>query len=678
MPPETSSTSELPKSDPTGSRRRRATALVSLLLPGAMFAVLIAALLTALFADDLYASLGLPDPGVLVQLGLPAVRVIAELGAIVCIGSLLSAAFLVPPQPSGMLAADGYAAVRTAGWAAVVWAVGSALVVPLFVAEAVGRPLDEVLEPQILGSLIPRLEQTGAWLLTGGIALAVAIACRFILTWRWALAAFAVALAGMLPVVVTGHSATGGAHDVATNSLLMHLYAASLWVGGLIALLAHGLRRGSHLALATTRFSRIALVCWIVMAVSGTINGLVRVSIGELFTTVYGRLLLIKIAALILLGVVGYFQRRRSVADVVAAGSGRTLIRLASVEVLIMLGTVGVSVALGQTPPPSEFDPVGPSSTEVALGYDLDGPPTLTALLLDWRFDLIFGTVALVLAGLYLYGVRRLAKRGDGWQLGRTIAWLAGCATLLIATSSGIGRYAPAMFSVHMGAHMLLAMLVPILLVLGGPVTLALRALPAAGRDAPPGPREWLLAALHSRATMVITHPAIVFTLFVGSFYILYFSGLFDVALQEHWAHLAMNAHFLVTGYLFYWLVIGVDPAPRNLPPLGRLGLLFASMPFHAFFGIALMSSSTVIGDTFYRSLALPWATDLLEDQRLGGGLSWAAGEIPVVVVLIALLVQWARTDGRAARRDDRRADGDGDADRAAYNEMLKNLSERP
>ena len=56
---------------------------------------------------------------------------------------------------------------------------------------------------------------------------------------------------------------------------------------------------------------------------------------------------------------------------------------------------------------------------------------------------------------------------------------------LLFVTSSGLGRYMPAMFSMHMADHMLLSMLVPILLVLGGPVSLALRALPAAGRGEP-------------------------------------------------------------------------------------------------------------------------------------------------------------------------------------------------
>jgi cytochrome c oxidase assembly factor CtaG len=130
-----------------------------------------------------------------------------------------------------------------------------------------------------------------------------------------------------------------------------------------------------------------------------------------------------------------------------------------------------------------------------------------------------------------------------------------------------------------------------------------------------------------------------------------------------------------VVGVLFFWPLVGVDPAPRRWPPAARLGIVFASVPFHAFFGVALMSSNTVIGGSFYRALALPWVNDPLADQRLGGGLAWASGEIPLLLVLIALLVQWSRQDERAARRDDRRADADGDADLTAYNAMLCRLA---
>jgi putative copper resistance protein D len=648
-------------------------AAAAFVVPAVLVAVGVAAGLTALLGSGFYEQFGLPDPGELTKLALPVVRVIAEAASVITVGALLFTAFLVPAQRSGAIGPGGYAGLRTASGWAIVWAVAALMMVPLTVADQAGRPVGDAMRLDVLLASVPVLQVTQAWLLVAGMALVLAIAARAVLRWGWAVLMFGLGLLTLTPVALTGHSASGGAHDYATDSLLFHIVAASLWVGGLVALLAHLRRGGEYPAVATRRFSALALGCWIVMAISGMANALVRLSVGELFSTTYGLLVLAKTGALVALGVFGVGQRRRGVRAVLERGDAVALVRLGGSEVLLMMATLGLAVALGRTAPP----PVGSLSVrQLLLGYDLPGPPTVLRMVLDWRFDLAYGTVALVAIAFYLLGVRTLARRGDRWPAGRTAAWLAGWLLVLVATSSGIGRYAPAMFSVHMGQHMLLSMLAPVLLVLGGPVTLALRALPSAG-SGPPGPREWLLAGVHSPVSRVLTHPVVALLLFTGSFYALYLSGLFDAALSQHWAHLVMNAHFMLTGYLFYWPVIGVDPAPRRLPYPGRLGMVFASMPFHAFFGVIVMSSATVIGENFYRSLALPWVPDLLADQRLGGGLAWASGELPLLVVMVALLIQWSRSDERDARRSDRRADAGHDEERTAYNAMLRTLADR-
>ena len=64
--------------------------------------------------------------------------------------------------------------------------------------------------------------------------------------------------------------------------------------------------------------------------------------------------------------------------------------------------------------------------------------------------------------------------------------------------------------------------------------------------------------------------------------------------------------------------------------------MVFASLPLHAFFGVVLMSMNSVLGESFYKSLQLYWHTDLLGDQKLGGGIAWSAGEVPLVIVMIA------------------------------------------
>jgi cytochrome c oxidase assembly factor CtaG/putative copper export protein len=620
---------------------------------------------------------GLPDPGPVTTVGLPFVRAAGEVAAVVAVGAFLLAAFLVPPQGNGVLDADGYRALRVGTIASGAWAVCAALLVPLTISDVSGQPLAAHLNPATLWSLASLINISAAWRWTALLAAAVTLASLPVLRWSWTPLLLVGSLGTLIPLGLTGHASAGGSHDLATNSLLIHLVAASLWAGGLLALLTHVVRGGQHADLAARRFSVIALWCFVAMAVSGVVNALVRILPSDLLTTDYGRLVVGKFVALCLLGVVGWRQRRSGVVALRAdPGSRIAFVRLALIEALLFSVTFGIAVGLGRTPPPPL--PIGvPSISDVKIGYDFAGPPTPARVLFDWRFDLIFGTAAIVSAALYLAAVRRLRRRGDAWPPGRTVSWLLGCLTLLFVTSSGVGRYMPAMFSMHMAAHMMLSMLVPVLLVLGGPVGLALRALPAAGRGEPPGMREWILAALHSRVSKLLTNPVVATALFVAGFYGLYLGGLFDAAVGSHIGHLVMNLHFLLSGYLFYWVVIGVDPTPRPIPPIAKVAVVFASLPLHAFFAIVLMSMPNVLGGSFYRSLHLSWHTDLLGDQRLGGGMAWAAGEIPLVVVMIALLVQWSRSDQRTARRLDRAADRDDGAELAAYNAMLSELARR-
>lgn len=591
-----------------------------------VLAALVAAGLTVASGGQNYAVLGLPDAGPVTEDGLAALGVATELGAALCIGSLLLAVFLVPPRPAArVLAADGYAAVRTAGWAALFWCVAALVTVPFTVADALGRPVYRLTTGAVF-PLVFQLDQPRAWLLTAGIALVVSIGCLATLTWGWATALFLGALAGVLPLAATGHSSAGGAHDIATDSLLYHLIAAGLWVGGLVALLAHARRDGAHLPLATRRFSALALACWLVMAVSGVLNALVRLPVHDLVRTTYGALVLAKIVALLLLGMLGYLHRRRSVRVLLAGGGRRDLLRLAGIELLVMFVTFGIAAALSRTAPPADAA-TRPTVTAVQLGYDLPNPPTIGRLLLDWRFDLVYGAIAGALAVGYLLGVHRLRRRGEWWPVGRTVAWLAGCAVVLLATSAGFGRYAPAVFGVHLAVHLALAGLAALLLVGGAPVTLGRRALPGAGPDQPTGPREWLTAIHHSPVARFLTHPVVASVLFVGSFFALYLTGLFDTALNYHWAHLAMNGCFLLIGGAFYTSVAGAGGRTR-------IAMVLAVALGYGLFDVLLLSHSIAVGAGFYHSLDLPWLTDLVARQQDAARVALPLGEIVVLAGL--------------------------------------------
>ncbi|MFF4749727.1 cytochrome c oxidase assembly protein [Streptomyces sp. NPDC002514] len=308
-------------------------------------------------------------------------------------------------------------------------------------------------------------------------------------------------------------------------------------------------------------------------------------------------------------------------------------------------------------------------------GMTMDLPPFTLGRGLQWSTDPFFLVACLLGLALYGWGVVRLRRRGDAWPVGRAVSFVVGVLTVALTMCTKLNDYGMVMFSVHMVQHMVISMLSPILILLGGPVTLALRALPVAARGHK-GPRELLLALLHSRYMRIITHPMFTIPLFIASLYALYFTPLFDFLMGSKTGHVVMMVHFLAVGVVFFWPIIGVDPGPHRPGYLMRMLELFAGMPFHAFFGIALMmASSPMIGTFSHPSASL--GIDALSDQTAAGGIAWAFSEIPSVLVLIALLFQWHGSEQRQARRKDRAADRDGDKELAAYNAYLASLHAR-
>ncbi|MBB0231011.1 cytochrome c oxidase assembly protein, partial [Streptomyces calidiresistens] len=287
--------------------------------------------------------------------------------------------------------------------------------------------------------------------------------------------------------------------------------------------------------------------------------------------------------------------------------------------------------------------------------------------------ETFFAVGCAVVLALYLWGVIRLRRRGDAWSPGRTTAFVLGVLSVWAVTGTAMNDYGMLLFSVHMVQHMIISMFSPILLLLGAPVTLTLRALPTAGRGRR-GPREWLVSLLHSRYVRTVTSPLVTIPLFIASLYGLYFTPLFDFLMSSRPGHIAMMIHFLAVGLVFFWPIMGVDPGPHRPGHLMRMLELFATMPFHAFFGIALMmATAPLIGA--YSDPPASLGTDALSDQNAAGGIAWAFSEIPTVIVLIALLVQWFVSDQRVARRRDRSADRSGeDRELAAYNAYLASL----
>lgn len=609
-----------------------------------------------------FAVSGLPFPGAVTSVAEFLGSTLGALTGAFCFGVLVVIVISTVPDDEQRLGHAG--TYRLHLWVervAVAWTAVAITMVGVDAANAAGTPVVRVVAGGALGDALAASESARGWVVAAAAAAVVAIGIRFTLRWVGHLLLLVPAVIGLIAPVVTGNAGEGPDHDTATGAAIVFTVVVAILFG---LKFTTAVLPGA----VSPVYRRTQLVA-IVAGGSAVIYGAVLLSTMLQGTAVlgsgFGRLALLAWILLIAVLVVDLVLfLRKAIPRPAVAGANAAAV----VVVLAALSTIAVL-------PPPRFLIYDFTVWDVFLGYQLPGPVTVPNLLTYWRFDPLFGVGALVMVLAYVAGVVALRRRGDSWPVGRTVAWVIGALTLLIATSSGLRAYGSAMFSVHMAEHMVLNMFIPVLLVLGAPVTLALRALPVASKGSPPGPREWVLWFIHSPATRFMTNPMVAFALFVGSLYLVYFTPLFDTLIRYHWGHEFMTLHFLLVGYLYYWGIIGIDPGPRRLPFLARLGLLFAVMPFHAFFGIATMTMNSVLGNRFYANLSVPWLTSLTDDQHTGGAIAWGASEVPVVIVVIALVAQWARQDRRDGARHDRHSDSGYDDDLEAYNAMLRELS---
>ncbi|MGN7781286.1 cytochrome c oxidase assembly protein [Mycolicibacterium sp. 22603] len=604
---------------------------------------------------------GLPFPGTATSTAEFIGYFAATLAGALTAGSLVYIVTTAVPDANGRIDASAYRMHLWLERSAIIWFFLSAGMIVVDAANAAGVAVSELIAKGGIGDALGASESGRGWCAVALAALVVTVGSRITVRWMGHVLLLIPALIGLIGAPVTGNSGEGPDHDFATSAVIVFAVAVAIVFGIKIAAavnatLPEAIRRRVQLLSVAAGVAAVVYGLGLVtMMTAGT----------SLLATGYGRI------SLVVMGVLTAIV----LSDAFLMVTGRALSRsLAAAGALALVGVIGGLSVMAVQPAP-RFLVETFTSWDVFLGYELPGPPSPVNLLTFWRFDPLFGVAALIMLVAYLIGVIRLRRRGDFWPMGRTVAWVIGSLTLLLATSSGLRAYGSAMFSIHMTEHMILNMFIPVLLVLGAPVTLALRVLPAATGDQAPGAREWIQWFVHSPVTKFLSHPVVAFILFVGSLYLVYFTPLFDTFVRYHWGHELMTLHFLLVGYLYYWGIIGIDPGPKRLPFLGRLGLLFAVMPFHAFFGIAAMTMTGVMGGTFYGHVALPWLAGLNDDQHLGGAIAWGASEVPVVIVVIALVAQWARQDRRAGARQDRHADTGYDDDLDAYNAMLAELA---
>ncbi|WP_458780158.1 cytochrome c oxidase assembly protein [Arthrobacter sp. D3-16] len=643
------------------------------------------------------------DPGALVRWGLPVSKAVHNVSVATVIGGLIFAVGILP-KTLGLRSKDREAggeegpehpaftrAMAVAAIAGAVWTLSAIAVLVLTYSDVAGQAVSgDAQFTQALVYFMTDIETGRAWLAVTIIAAVVTTALFGVRSLGGLALTLILALIGLVPTALIGHSSSSSDHEGAINSLGLHLVGVSTWVGGIIMLallsgILAGRKAGATVDITEAtlrRFSSLAGFAFVLVFASGIINASIRITNwGDLFGSPYGQLILAKAAATLVLGGIGFMHRQWVIPQLNRKGSTmssrRVLWQLVLAEFLLMGATSGVAVALGRSAPPQPTT-FAPDATPafILTGYEL--PPELTPArwLTEWRLDWLWIAVALFGLVSYFLGVAKIHRRGDKWQWFRSVNWVIGLLVLTYITSGPPSVYGRVLFSAHMVDHMALTMVAPIFLVLGAPVTLALRALPPRG-DGSRGPREWLLVFVHSRFSEVVTHPLFAAANFAGSIVLFYYSDLFGFAMREHVGHELMIVHFLLTGYIFILSMIGSDPLPRRAPYPMRLLLLLATMGFHAFFGVAIMGGTNLLAADYFGNLGRAWGQSALLDQQTGGAVAWGIGEVPTLLVAIGVAIMWSRSDQRETKRVDRAADRNNDADLTAYNDMFAKLAER-
>lgn len=638
-------------------------------LPAAGLVALAALFAAGTFSGAFTAFANFTDPGALVRWGAPVATVITELAVALTVGSLALAAFVLPRGPL----VDR--ALGVAGVAAGVWTLAALVQLVLRFSWSWYLPLDaEGFGPALI-EYVTTISVGRTYL---GIVIVAALTAAVALLVRGpvgALGTIALPLLALGMQSSTGHAAGAASHDVAISALFLHLGGAALWIGGLAAIAFVGLR---HAATADVirRYSEVAFWCFAAVAVSGIVSAWLRIGSLDGLSTDYGVLIVVKAALLLVLGGLGYLHRSTVVARLSATTTTRNAAiglfwRLAAVEVGVMGAVSGVAVALGSTAPPVPDDEIAdPTPAELVTGHPLPPEPTVLRWLTEFQWDVIVAFACAAAVLVYVRWTLRLRRRGDAWPVGRTISWCLGILVLFWATNGGAAAYGHVLFSGHMVQHMVLAMVVPLFLVLAAPVTLLLRAVPAR-KDDSRGPREWVLVLVHSAVGRFMANPVVAAVLFAGGMVAFYFTPLFELSLTTYAGHLWMIVHFTLVGYLFANALVGVDPGPARPGYPLRLVLLFATMAFHAFFGVTLTSGTALLVPDWFGLMGRPWGPSAIEDQQKGGAVAWGIGELPTLLLAVGVAISWARSDAREAKRNDRKAERDGDAELDAYNEML-------
>jgi len=621
--------------------------------PAVLLLVGFVALLTALVIGGGANAALIADPGALVRFGLPISRLVVDLSAAATIGGLALAT--VGLSRSGP---EWNRAIDVAAAASGLWTVSSAVTTFFTFLSVAGSKIsiDEQFG-QSMGVFLTGTDLGLAWLVTVLVAAAVTVLCFAVRSRGMVALTAGVSMIGLIPLAQQGHAAGTASHDAAVTALGLHLVGAALWVGGLTMLvLLRGVLPGDRLAVVVARYSSIALGCFVLVAVSGVASAQIRVgALSNLFTP-YGTLVLVKIGAIVAIGVLGAVQRRRAIRSLTEAPARhRPFWTLIVVELAVMGVASGFAAALGRTATPVDqialSKTTDPSPAELLTDDLLPHAPGAWGWLTQWNIDLFWLMAAVLLAATYAAGVVRLRRAGVHWPVRRSVAAALAIISLVVATSGSLHQYDRFLVSANVGAHVLLGLVVPALVWAAAPVVL-IRAAVHPRDDDSTGVREWTGVLVDNAAVRYLVQPFPAFLLAAAVCWAYFATDAVRWSVSDSTGRTVIDVGFLLVGLLAMPTLFTPIAAGQQHPTRGAAVVRIVGAAVVAAgavsLGVAMRGPLGLLQASWFGAMGRTWGPDPLVDQARGGLVLVVAGVLLLVAVVVVVLVQLRRAGSPA------------------------------
>lgn len=568
------------------------------------------------------------DPGALVRWGLPAAKLVVNLGAAVMAGSAVLAAYALRQGEK-----EFDIALDVASIGAAILAISSGVTGYLTFLSSFNPAVSlDAAFGQQFGRFLLETELGRVWLITTVAAAAITVISYAFRGWMAAFLLAILSLASLVPMATQGHSGSLANHDAAVIALVLHITSAAVWLGGLLALIClRPSAREDRMRVMVERYSTIALIAFVVVTISGIARTITSIRDWSDLASSYGFVLLLKVAALIVLGAIGVAHRRRFIRR--GVGERAAFWTFVAIEFVIMGVASGAAAALARTPAPADTTaPALTSPAEILTEAPL--PPELTPL--RWLIGNDVNLLWILVAGFgiffYVAGVWRLRQRGESWQPARTLAWISGMLLLAWVNGGAVAVYSDYLHSVDAAGRMLLLVLIPFLLVLGAPYRLAREAI-TSRTDGSRGVREWLQVGATSRVVRLCGRPVVAACVFAVVLWGTAATGMLRLTVADPLLHELRVVALLLAGSLVALAILRPSSAhPRR----NRWTAVVVSVTALVAVGGWVLLQTGLIAADWFGAMGREWGVDPMSDQRAAGIVILIAAPVLILLGLIS------------------------------------------